>query len=139
MSDKRIRVDISNRHFQCFRLKLEGGEFLSVFHQRKSDFLHLFFQALLIFCGIFLLSSRTWPLEPAKEFFQFHLDTWKTGRGLPENTVYCILQCRDGYIWLGTAKGLVRFDGVRFKVFDKKAPRQLSKYLVRSLYEDGKP
>ncbi len=107
-----------------------------MFHQRKNDFLHLFFQALLIFCGIFLLSSRIWTLEPTKDFFQFHLDTWKTGRGLPENTVYCILQCRDGYIWLGTTKGLVRFDGVRFKVFDKKAPKQLSKYLVRSLYED---
>lgn len=93
-------------------------------------------RALLIWCGILLISPRIWALEPTKNFFQFHLDTWKTERGLPENTVCCILQSRDGYIWLGTTKGLVRFDGVRFKVFDKKAPKQLSKYFVRSFYED---
>jgi diguanylate cyclase (GGDEF)-like protein len=105
---------------------------------RKKGFPYVSFQALLMWCGILLILNfpGLWALEPTKDIFQFHLDTWKTGRGLPENTVYCLLQSRDGYIYLGTTKGLVRFDGVRFKAFDKKAPKQLSKSLVRSLYED---
>ncbi len=105
---------------------------------RKNSLLYLFFQGLLISIVILLLFSppRIWALHPTKDISQFHLDTWKTERGLPENTVCCILQSRDGYIWLGTAKGLVRFDGVRFKVLDKKGLKQLSKYFIRSLCED---
>jgi ligand-binding sensor domain-containing protein/signal transduction histidine kinase len=39
--------------------------------------------------------------------------------GLPQNTVQALVQTRDGFIWLGTEVGLVRFDGVGFQVFDK--------------------
>lgn len=35
-------------------------------------------------------------------------------QGLPEATIYSIGQTTDGFIWLGTQRGLVRFDGVRF-------------------------
>ena len=38
--------------------------------------------------------------------------------GLPQASVRAIAQTADGYIWLGTEEGLVRFDGVRFTVFD---------------------
>src|SRR5438132_9139721 len=37
---------------------------------------------------------------------------WDADRGLPEDTVLAIAQTRDGYLWLGTLDGLVRFDGV---------------------------
>lgn len=37
--------------------------------------------------------------------------------GLPQNSVADILQAKDGYIWLTTYAGLVRFDGVKFTVF----------------------
>jgi signal transduction histidine kinase/ligand-binding sensor domain-containing protein/ActR/RegA family two-component response regulator len=46
--------------------------------------------------------------------------TWQTAEGLPQNSVLPIVQTRDGYLWLGTQEGLVRFDGVRFTVYDKK-------------------
>jgi signal transduction histidine kinase/ligand-binding sensor domain-containing protein/CheY-like chemotaxis protein/HPt (histidine-containing phosphotransfer) domain-containing protein len=51
------------------------------------------------------------PLPPHR------LDTWQTEQGLPQNSVVAIVQTPDGYLWLGTQEGLVRFDGVRFKVF----------------------
>jgi hypothetical protein len=35
--------------------------------------------------------------------------------GVPQNTVYAITQTHDGYLWVGTAGGLVRFDGVQFR------------------------
>ena len=39
--------------------------------------------------------------------------------GLPQNTVQGLVQTRDGFVWLGTEVGLVRFDGNGFEVFDK--------------------
>lgn len=43
---------------------------------------------------------------------------WQTRDGLPENTVAAIAQTNDGFLWVGTAGGLARFDGGSFEVFD---------------------
>ena len=48
---------------------------------------------------------------------QYVATNWQTEQGLPQNSVSAIAQDRDGYIWVATAGGLARFDGVRFKVF----------------------
>jgi hypothetical protein len=50
---------------------------------------------------------------------QYRFDHWTTDDGLPQNTVRNLVQTRDGYLWFTTFDGLVRFDGVRFTVFDK--------------------
>ena len=39
---------------------------------------------------------------------------WDKRQGLPDDSVTSVLQTRDGYLWVGTAGGLARFDGVRF-------------------------
>src|SRR5262245_33275184 len=49
----------------------------------------------------------------------YRIDHWTADSGLPQNSVLSILQTRDGYLWFTTLDGLVRYDGVRFKVFDK--------------------
>ncbi len=43
---------------------------------------------------------------------------WTTEKGLPENSVFSLLQTRDGYVWVGTGYGLARFDGIHFKTFN---------------------
>jgi len=58
-------------------------------------------------------------LDPNLKISQYIHESWQTGQGLPQNSVLSIAQTRDGYLWLGTEEGLVRFDGVRFSVFDK--------------------
>ncbi len=40
---------------------------------------------------------------------------WQSEDGLPNNTIFALAQTPDGYLWLGTRMGLVRFDGVRFE------------------------
>lgn len=50
---------------------------------------------------------------------QFRFDSWTTDNGMPQNTVWSIAQTPDGYMWLATGDGLVRFDGTRFKIFNK--------------------
>jgi len=45
---------------------------------------------------------------------------WQGFEGLPEQTVQAFAQTRDGYLWIGTTGGLVRFDGAHFAVFDRQ-------------------
>jgi ligand-binding sensor domain-containing protein len=40
--------------------------------------------------------------------------SWQTDEGLPDNSVSGIAQTRDGYIWVGTRGGLLRFNGNAF-------------------------
>ena len=75
-------------------------------------------------------------LFPAKSFAQYRFDNWTTDEGLPQNSVSAILQTRDGYLWLTTAAGLVRFDGLRFTVFDKSNTKGLTSVRFSSLFED---
>src|SRR5262245_5796257 len=66
---------------------------------------------------------------------QYGRDVWDGDSGLPQNSVDAILQTRDGYLWLGTQEGLVRFDGVRFAVFDSRNSPAIRDDWVRALCE----
>jgi ligand-binding sensor domain-containing protein/two-component sensor histidine kinase len=44
---------------------------------------------------------------------------WRIEDGLPQNRIRALCQTPDGYLWIGTAEGLARFDGVRFAIFDQ--------------------
>lgn len=50
---------------------------------------------------------------------QYRFDSWTEESGLPLNWIKGICQTRDGYLWLTTAQGAARFDGVRFKIFNR--------------------
>lgn len=65
------------------------------------------------------------------------VDSWQTEAGLPHNAVNCLLQTRDGYLWIGTSNGLARFDGVRFTTFRPDDDVGLRSGLVRCLFEDS--
>lgn len=60
------------------------------------------------------------PLDPEKALTQYRFDQWTIEQGLPMNRVQAIVQTADGYIWLGTQEGLVRFDGFDFHVYDSR-------------------
>ena len=57
--------------------------------------------------------------------------------GLPQNTVTAVIQTRDGFVWLGTEVGLVRFDGVAFQVFDRTSIPALPSGDIRCLLAAG--
>jgi ligand-binding sensor domain-containing protein/signal transduction histidine kinase len=82
-------------------------------------------------------STLAFGLDPQKELRQYGQRSWQTDSGLPQNTVHALLQTRDGYIWLATEAGLVRFDGVQFVTYDKQAPAHLRSATINSLFEDG--
>ncbi len=57
-----------------------------------------------------------WTLSAADS--PFTVDAWTTEDGLPQSSVLAIVQTHDGYLWLGTLNGLVRFDGNSFTCFN---------------------
>ncbi len=69
---------------------------------------------------------------------QYRFDHWTTENGLPHNSIRALQQTRDGYLWLTTGDGLVRFDGVRFKVFNRtNTPEMTSNnFSFFALHED---
>src|SRR5580693_6175375 len=52
-------------------------------------------------------------LNPALDVSQYAHAAWKVGENLPQGAIESIAQTPDGYLWLGTEFGLLRFDGVR--------------------------
>jgi ligand-binding sensor domain-containing protein/signal transduction histidine kinase len=67
----------------------------------------------------------------------FIVDAWSTKEGLPQSSVISVIQTRDGYLWLGTLNGLVRFDGNRFTVFDQNNTPGLNSGRIVYLFEDS--
>jgi ligand-binding sensor domain-containing protein/signal transduction histidine kinase len=71
----------------------------------------------------------------------FIVDVWESGAGeqkLPQSSVIAITQTRDGYLWLGTLNGLVRFDGTRFTVFNNANMPGLDCDRIVHLFEDSR-
>ena len=62
---------------------------------------------------------------------------WVMENGLPQNTVQALVQTKDGFVWLGTEAGLVRFDGIGFQVFDRNSTPALPGNDVCCLLEAG--
>ena len=66
-----------------------------------------------LFAGCVCLVSES-IATPDDDVRHMGVEVWNSSDGLPQNTVQAIAQTADGYIWIGTQEGLVRFDGVRF-------------------------
>src|SRR5260370_21472190 len=69
------------------------------------------------FCAVVcwvLLASQAEASAARKPLTEYTHTVWTPKEGLPSAFIYSIAQARDGYVWLATTDGLVRFDGVRF-------------------------
>jgi PAS domain S-box-containing protein len=86
--------------------------------------------------GFPLPDSRLLALDPEREPGDYVLDNWQTVDGLPDNMVNQIIQASDGYIWLATSSGLVRFDGKQFDTLDKRNTPELGGSTITAVLED---
>jgi len=64
-------------------------------------------------------------------------DRWGTDKGFPGGTVSAIAQTADGYLWIGTEKGLIRFDGLNFRLFQQAKPSSIALGAVQGLIADA--
>jgi signal transduction histidine kinase/ligand-binding sensor domain-containing protein len=92
--------------------------------------------ALMLLLGIFCCgTSRAFQtiVEPDSPYV---VDVWRDNDGLPSRAVFSVIQAHDGYLWFATLDGLVRFDGVKFTVFDEAHTRGLGSSGTVYLFED---
>jgi len=97
--------------------------------------------ALAYLCALVFLAlasmSPVLALSPEKALSQYVMDDWQSGHGaLPQNSVLSMTQTGDGYLWLGTHHGLIRFDGVRFVMFSQRNTPQFKGNAVEALHVD---
>jgi signal transduction histidine kinase/ligand-binding sensor domain-containing protein len=87
---------------------------------------------LLIVCILILV------FVPGLVRSQYLIDKWTTADGLPQNSVNTIIQTHEGYMWLGTYGGFVRFDGFSFtKIGDEANGLQSERILALCESYDG--
>jgi PAS domain S-box-containing protein len=67
---------------------------------------------------------------------EYLIEAWETEQGLPEDSATAMVQTPDGYLWFGTFNGLVRFDGVKFTVFDRSNTPELPSPGIVNLHLD---
>lgn len=84
------------------------------------------------------LSQESYALDPARTLTQYVHRTWQVQQGLPQAWIYSIVQTHDGYLWLGTQTGLVKFDGVRFTTVDEMDGVPSANMWVTHLVEDDR-
>lgn len=75
-----------------------------------------------IYIFLFFLFSFSYKVFPQEHFekrlSQYVSQTWTVEDGLPQNSITAIEQTKDGYIWLGSREGLIRFNGENFVEFN---------------------
>ncbi|WP_338873101.1 two-component regulator propeller domain-containing protein [Myxococcus stipitatus] len=91
---------------------------------------------VVLLAGV-VLARPGLALDPQRRVSQYSQDSWRSDDGLPQNSLLALAQTRDGYVWLGTWEGLVRFDGARFVVFDKRNTPELRSHAIKALAEDA--
>src|SRR5580658_2941630 len=94
---------------------------------------HTLFGAMCFFCGI--ISKAQLAEIPPQPPAQFVAKAWSMSDGLPHLSVTALAQTRDGYLWIGTLAGLVRFDGVSFDVFTPQNCPHLPKSRIGGRFE----
>src|SRR6202051_3028453 len=76
-------------------------------------------------------------LDATRFVSQYLHDSWGTERGWPGGSITAIAQTSDGYLWIRTDKGLVRFDGLNFHQFELAHPDPIWIGPVRTLVIDA--
>jgi signal transduction histidine kinase/ligand-binding sensor domain-containing protein len=90
-------------------------------------------RTLRLALAIMLLAGRAFALDPSLDVSQYAHTVWKIRDGFTSGYTLSITQTPDGYLWLGTELGLVRFDGVRVVPWQPPAGQQLPSNNIRNL------
>ena len=88
--------------------------------------------ALCLF--VLLVCSPARALDPSHRLTQYAHTAWRVQDGTFTDSPIAITQTVDGYIWIGTAAGLVRFDGARFVNWKPPAGQSLPTSAVNMLF-----
>ena len=96
----------------------------------------LSFIGLIVLFSSVAFANRSFSNDPFLN--DFVSKNWTASDGLPGNAVTDVLQTSNGYIYLGTYDGLVRFDGVDFLTINRNTNDKFAFISARTLFEDSK-
>ncbi|HUC85788.1 MAG TPA: two-component regulator propeller domain-containing protein, partial [Candidatus Acidoferrales bacterium] len=86
-----------------------------------------------------LLPARSQVVPPTSASADYLIHVWSSDDGLPQNSVNCLAQTPDGYLWIGTRSGgLARFDGTRFVTFNPQTTPELKDVEFETLSVDSR-
>src|SRR5690554_8114343 len=74
--------------------------------------------ARMVACAWFatvLAAGSAWALDPALPPERYTVTRWNADDGLPHSQIHDISQDDDGFLWVATWEGTVRFDGREFR------------------------
>ena len=95
----------------------------------------------ILVCLLFSLNGIAQPKAVPKTFMpdqiEYIIDSWNSEKGLPVNGVNGVTQTKDGYLWLGSEEGLVRYNGSDFVVFNSKNTPAFQDSFITSLHSDN--
>ncbi len=83
--------------------------------------------------GMLLAGTPAFALNPTLDVSQYAHTAWKIRDGFAEGSILSIAQTPDGYLWLGTAFGLYRFDGVRKVLWEPPPDQHLPSSIIQKL------
>jgi signal transduction histidine kinase/ligand-binding sensor domain-containing protein len=84
-----------------------------------------------------LLTNAASGLDPGTALTQYGHTAWRVREGYFAGPPTAVTQTRDGFLWIGTAAGLIRFDGVRFMPWEPPAGTRLPDDRIISLLGAG--
>jgi ligand-binding sensor domain-containing protein len=76
--------------------------------------------------------APTFALDSDRSIVKFHPTAWSENEGAPSE-ISALAQTEDGYLWIVSARGLYRFDGVKFEEFNPQLGVELPSYSIYSL------
>jgi ligand-binding sensor domain-containing protein/signal transduction histidine kinase len=101
----------------------------------------LFFRLLRVGPIAGLLCAAAWSgrsQTAPQTSSDYLIHVWRSEDGLPQNSVNCLAQTPDGYLWVGTRSGgLARFDGMRFVTFNPQSTPELKDVEFETLKVDS--
>jgi ligand-binding sensor domain-containing protein/AraC-like DNA-binding protein len=114
------------------------NNFRSNIGKRRLRQLSLFLKSILPVLLFFLiLTASLLPLDPDSAIDNYSILIRTTKTGLPQDSVYAIVQDRSGYMWFGTDEGTVRSDGVRFDLFNRKNTKEIKNNTITCFLAAG--
>jgi signal transduction histidine kinase/ligand-binding sensor domain-containing protein len=88
----------------------------------------------LAFAGVLAWCPSAFALNTALDISQYAHTAWKIREGFSKGRVTSIAQTPDGYLWLGTEFGLLRFDGIRHVLWQPPAGESFRSSFIRTLF-----
>src|ERR1700721_4478008 len=95
---------------------------------------HRLHKGLIKGIALLCLVNTAFGLDPTRRISQYVHDKWGEDKGFIGGRIYAIRQSADGYLWIGTERGLVRFDGSNFILIHQPFPDSPRFSPVRGLF-----